>query len=88
MRAKQKERPKTRGTDQVCDLLQQKLARHSVYTIRQLFINWPLSDIFNWQLTVIAVERRLFQILYIIQYYHPGEKGLPCALNDYDFYRL
>ena len=39
-------------------------------------------------MAVTAVERRLFQILYIIQYVHPGEKSLPCALNDYDFYRL
>ena len=39
-------------------------------------------------MAVTAVERRLFQILYIIQYFHPAEKGLPCALNDYDFYRL
>ena len=39
-----------------------KMARRSVYTIRQSLINWPLSAIFNWQLgrvlmAVAAVER-------------------------------
>ena len=40
---KQKQRPTTRATDQVCDLYTKKLTRCSVYTVRQSFINSPLS---------------------------------------------
>ena len=76
-----------------------RMARRSVLTTRQSMINWPLSTIFTWQLRHVlmvfaAVERWLLQILYNVFFFffffffRPGNIGLLCAWNDYDFYRL